>query len=495
MLLSDIISELRGSVLAVENFKELEIFGVCENSREVGEGDIFVGVRGERLDGNSFIGSAIRRGCRCVVTDKEIIGNVKETVIKCKNARKTLAEISKILYGDPTGKIKLIGITGTKGKSTTAEFLYSLMKFCDIPAAKISTLGVGGISVNFESCENTTPSAPMIYRMINQAIREGKEYFIIEVSSQALSHYRVFGLTFDTVIYTGFSYDHVGPYEHKCERDYFMAKRRLFCDYSAKLAIVLDDGELSERMSYGVERIVRVGDNAYDEYRISSVYSADSGVVFTLSGVDIRLGMLGEYNAKNAALAIACISELSGVDIRRLREALLDTRIKGRFELYTLGNIGIIIDFAHNADSMRSLFLSVRKICLGRIIAVFGSVGERANSRRRENARIAEEYADFSVITADNPGNESEEDICKEIQSFFMNKRKSRIITDRKEAIKHALALAEDGDYVLLLGKGHEEYQRIGKRDVRFSERAIIESLGARRSALYEAKSIPNQKS
>jgi len=480
MLLSKIISELGGSVLSVENFKECEIFGVCENSKRISEGDIFVAIKGEIQDGNSFIGSAIKRGARCVVTDKEIKKNIKETAIKCKNARKTLAEISKILYGDPTDKIKLIGITGTKGKSTTAEYLYSVMTFLNVPCAKVSTLGVSGISFLYDNKDNTTPDAPTLYKMINQAVSEGKEYFIIEVSSQALAQQRLFGLHIDTVIYTGFSYDHIGPLEHKSERDYFMAKRKLFCDYGASTAIVIDDGELSRKISYGVEKILRVGFNEYDEYLISSPYSTDSGVVFMLSGVTVRLGMLGEYNAKNAALAIACVSELLGVAISRLSSALMDTRVKGRFELYSIGNIGIVIDFAHNADSMRSLFLAVRKICLGRIIAVFGSVGERAHSRRRENARVAEEYADFSIITSDNPARESSEEICKEIQSYFLNKRRTRIITDRKEAIKHAVALAEDGDYVLLLGKGHEDYQRIGNRDIRFSESEILKSLGAR---------------
>lgn len=480
MLLTEIIEALGHSALAVENFKEREIIGVTDNSKEVKEGFIFVAVRGKRRDGNSFISSAVRRGAVCVVTDAKIKGNIKETAIKCKNARKTLAEISKTIYGDPTGRIKLIGITGTKGKSTTAEYLYSVMLNSGVPCAKVSTIGIGGVEGFFENKDNTTPGAPMLYRMINQAIKEGKKYFIIEVSSQAISQHRIHGLSFDTVIYTGFSYDHIGPLEHENERDYFMAKRKLFCDYNAKRAIVIDDGEPSRRISYGVENIIRVGFEEYDEYRISSPYSTDSGVVFSLSGVTVRLGMLGEYNAKNAALAIATVSELTGVPLSSISMALKDVRVKGRFELYTVGNTVVVIDFAHNAESMRSLLCSVRRICYGRIIAVFGSVGERAVSRRRENAAIAEEYADFSLITSDNPANESGEEICKEIQSYFLDKRRTRIIPDRKEAIKHALALAEDGDYVVLLGKGHEDYQRIGNRDIRFSESEILKSLGAK---------------
>ncbi len=479
MLLSEMLKRLSSHVIPSSDFSDCEIVGITENSNEVKSGFIFVALRGLVRDGNDYIEEAAERGAVCIVTEKCLEDKSIKNAIICKNARKTMAELSKILYGDPSGRMKIVGITGTKGKTTTAEFLRECLAYSGIKCFSVGTLGVRGLPFDNERSKNTTPSSAVLFRTLARGAELGAEVAILEVSSQALVDFRVYGIAFDIVIYTGFSFDHIGRGEHKNMREYFLAKRRLFTDYSAKCAIVYDDGEYSRKISYGVSRIIRCGENMYDEYYISDIFITSPGVGFTIDGCDFSIGLEGKFNVINATLAMAAAKEISGNEIKKYRGILPSVRVRGRFEMYELDGKHIIIDFAHNADSIRNMCISVRKLSLGRIILLFGSVGGRAEERRREMAVTAEEFADFSIITSDNPGNEPAENICRDIRSYYRDKSKSRIIIDRRAAIIHALELAERGDYVLLLGKGHEEEQLVGTAYIPFSERDIISSLGA----------------
>ena len=231
-------------------------------------------------------------------------------------------------------------------------------------------------------------------------------------------------------------------------------------------------------MTKGRTRVIKVGKTDSD-YLYKPVFSSDEKSEFYVSGNKFYLSLGGEYNSKNAALALACASVLLGKDVASFGSCLTSIKVPGRYETYILNGVKIVIDFAHNGKSFEAICTSVAKNCEGRIILLFGSVGGRCYSRRRELAAAAERFADFSVITSDNPGNEPAERIANEIYSYFADKSKAKIVTDRERAIYFALSIASKKDIVLLLGKGQENYQLIGNTKVPFSEREILKKLGA----------------
>ncbi|MBE6536508.1 MAG: UDP-N-acetylmuramyl-tripeptide synthetase [Ruminococcaceae bacterium] len=444
---------------------------------------MFVCVKGNVYDGNRYSKEAVSRGAVAVVTDEKNAFSNFENAIICKSPRKCEAEISKILYGENVDKLKIIGITGTKGKTTTAKILSECIAHLGLKCVSLGTLGVEyyeGKQRIFLSgkSENTTPDAPFIYKALSDAYRDGARVAVIEVSSQALMSYRVFGIPFTACVFTNFSEDHIGEFEHSSIDEYLRAKRTLFSSYGSKICVINSDDESSEFISHGMEHIIEVGRES-EKFKVNVLLSDGSGNEFSVNGVELSLSLGGEFNAYNAALATVTASLLFGRDISEFREVLKRISVLGRYELYKIKDKTVIIDFAHNAESFRSVLTSVRKSSCGKIITLFGSVGERSIKRRSELARVAEAFSDFLVITSDNPGREAPEKICNDIYSSLTDKSKARIITDREAAIRYAVSRAEPSDTVLLLGKGHEKFQIIGNEKIPFSEGEIIKSLGA----------------
>lgn len=481
MHLSEILKRIE--YIKCLNFEDCEIRGVSEHSKSVKAGFVFVCVKGNLYDGNDFIKVAISLGACAVVTSDESAAQNFKNVIIVENPRKCEAEIAKALYGETLDKIKIIGITGTKGKTTTAKILAECSSFIGLKCISIGTLGTEyyerGKQVYLAGCgENTTPNAPYIYKALADAYSDGARVGIIEVSSQALKCYRVWGIPFTVCIFTNFSPDHIGKSEHSTLEEYLSAKRTLFSDYGSKICILNSDDSVASFISHGVEHIIEVGEKS-ESFRLSLLSSGESYSSFLLNGYELNLSLGGEFNAYNAALAVATASLVFGRDISQFSEVLKGISVPGRYEIYKVDEKKVIIDFAHNADSFRSIMTSARKNTTGKLIALFGSVGERSLSRRRELAEVSEELCDFLVITSDNPGEESVEKICGAIFGAFVDKNKAKIIADREAAIRFAVSYANKGDTVLLLGKGHEEYQLIGKDKIPFSEREIIKSLGA----------------
>ncbi len=479
MLLSELISLIDYD--SCIGFRECEVTGVTDRSSEATGGMIFVCIKGYKTSGERYVGEALSNGACAIVTSDESIAIDSKTVIFSKNARKTLAEIAKVLYFSSNHNIKIIGITGTKGKTTTAEMLYKCLKETGIKTVSIDTLGIKSTDKKdaiFET-ENTTPSAQILYRTLGEAARDGAKAAVIEVSSQALASWRVYGIPFDVCIFTGLSEDHIGNGEHKDFYEYREAKRMLFRDYGARVAIVNSSDPEAEFMARGVKRVVRVGFDKEDDYRISDIGFDLSGLKFSLNRTAINIGITGEYNAINAALAIAAACEISGEMIARFTNALLDIDICGRLECWHWQNRYVVIDFAHNPKSFEALFTSVSKLAFGKIIAVYGSVGNRCRGRRANLAAVAERFADISIITADDTDCESVDRICAEIYGSYRDKSRAFVVPDRREAIEKAFALSEEGDFILLLGKGHEKYQIVNGRRIPFSEQAVIASIGA----------------
>ncbi len=481
MLLSELIAALGASVVATANLCDCEVSDISECSYECDKGFIFAALDGCKRRGRDYIKQARARGAVCSLVEDGVDYPERETVIISKNARKTMAEIAKILYGNPAEKMKIVGITGTKGKSTVCEYLRSLLISKGVACMSVGTLGVCFPDGEVIETKNTTPSSPTVYRVLKDGVERGCTVAIIEVSSAALTDLRVYGIRFTYAIFTNLSYDHIGSFEHKNMREYFAAKRRLFTDYGVECAIAYDDGEISRRITFGVDKIIRVGGYEHDEIFVHSVTNQPSGTAFYIGKEQFRISLSAPFNAYNAALALACASELTGKSPIDFANALPIVRVRGRFEIYDIGGVSVVIDYAHNEDSIRSVISFIRGLSYGRIISVFGSVGGRERHRRRALAVVCDELCDLSVITADNPDFESAEDICNEIASYFTSADAVRVIPDREEAIKFAISLSRAGDFVLLLGKGHESYQLIGGKRVPFSEREIVKALGGRR--------------
>ena len=479
MLLSKLLTLI--DYEACINFKETEIIDVTDISSEVGKGTVFVCIKGTRTFGEQFVSEASKRGCEVVVTSNKSACEFDKTIIISKNARKTLAEISKAIYFNFDINMKIVGITGTKGKTTTSEMIVRLLNSISVKTASFGTLGVKileKIDPAFESL-NTTPSSRIIYKALRAAALEGVEVAVIEVSSQALASYRVYGIPFDICIFTGLSEDHIGIHEHKNLDDYREAKRSLFRDYGAKTVIVNSLDPEAELMSLGVQRAIRVGKSDDDEYRISNIVFNESGIEFCLNSDMIRLGILGEYNVINAALAIATVSEMSEIDVSHFKDTLSKIEIPGRMEFWGWQKRSIIVDFAHNPQSFEAVFLEAKRLAGNNIIAVFGSVGDRSFGRRSGLASVAERYADISVITSDDTFEENAESVCEEIYGNFRDKSAVYTVLDRRMAIQKAFSLSNEGDFILILGKGHEKHQIVGGVRYPFSDQEVIQSLGA----------------
>lgn len=468
------LSKLLGSVSGTtkNSFFDVEITSVTEDSKRCVDGSLFVAIKGSKHNGASFIEEARRLGAKAFIVEKGMPVRDLKNVFFVDNPRKTLAEVCASFYGHPERKLRLIGITGTKGKTTTAVALSKILGSIGIKNIALTTVGVFGIES--ERAPNTTPSPSFIFPLLKRALQCGVTHAVIEVSSQALKDMRVFGLPFSAVAFTGISCDHVGAFEHPSFCDYLMAKRSLFTSYGAKFAAVYCDDEYSRYISDGVEKVVGCGFSNEADNRIWGFCDCIDGSEFYLDGTRVVTSLPGKFNAVNISIALTLASYVSGLSVSDIAEYASDVEVSGRFERFIVNGVNVIVDYAHNASSFTEILTLARRLFSGRVIAVFGSVGERSYMRRRELARVAEELADISYITTDNPGWEPPYSICLDIYFSFYNKDKARIVIDRKEAIERAINEAKSGECVLVLGRGHEDTIDLGREKIAFSDTEFV---------------------
>lgn len=460
------------SDIKTENFSDLDIRSVTVSSSSCKRGSLFVAIKGEKHDGCDFIGEAYARGARVfVLSEKRTIPSDSVTILS-NNPRKTLAELCSKISGNPEKKMMFVGITGTKGKTTTSVLLSKILDGMGIKNIAVGTLGV--IGMEYPKYVNTTPDPTVLFPLFKEAQRRGVRVVILEVSSQALKDFRIFGIKFDSVGFTGLGRDHVGFSEHPTVSDYICSKRLLFTSYGAKRAVVNFDDPYSSYMSADIPKVIRCGLTENSEIVISDYSDNADGSSFLISGVRVVTKLPGLYNARNTAIALALAREITGNSISEGAGYVNSVKISGRYDRHVIDGKNIIIDYAHNKDSVKEVIKLSRRLFGGKIICVFGSVGERSFKRRQELAEVTEKYADFSVITSDNPGYELPLSICADIYSFFKDKTKAKIIVDRGNAISYAIGLANVGDSVLLLGKGHETVMYISGKEIRFSDADFV---------------------
>lgn len=485
MLLKELLSNVTSLPLPMR-----EIAAVTEDTRRADANSLFVCIRGARFDGHTLADRAYANGCRCFVSEEHLSLPQDATVVTVANTRTALAQIACTLYGTPSHKLRIIGITGTKGKTTTACLIREVLNASGIPCGYIGTNGISYANVR-KTTLNTTPDALTLQKTLAEMSTAGIKAVAMEVSSQALLQDRVGGMRFETTVFTNFSKDHIGQNEHPTLENYRDCKHRLFTDFDARLAIWNADDPTT--------KIMRKGASAKKEILYStSVASADLkatdvrpaqrsgalGISFKLSfkkeTVECHLPLIGTCNVSNALCAAAVATEMFGLTPSQISSALSNAVVSGRSESYLLpSGATAIIDYAHNRESLYQLLSSLRDYHPNRLYCLFGSVGERTQLRRRDLAEVAAALSDECILTSDNPGNEPPEQILDEIASFLPAGFPYVKIPDRKEAIRYALQKVKKGDVLLLAGKGHETYQLIGNEKLPFVEREILKELSA----------------
>lgn len=470
---------------------DAEITGICYDSRRAKSGDLFVCVCGTLSDGHRYARSAYDRGCRVFVCEREPENLPDDAqILYSENTRSSLGMLAAEFFGHPEKKLRLIGITGTKGKTTTALMIKAMLDAGGIKTGYIGSNGVDFAGFHFDTV-NTTPEGCDIYDYLARMVKCGVSAAVLEVSSQALYMERVRGLVFDICVFTNFSRDHIGGAEHPDMEHYKMCKMKLFSERLDGTALINADDPTGEEFALTARSA------GADVRYFSSVKNADFcaenislirdgsglGSTFDLKTPKGKTKALihfpGDFSVSNATAA-AAVCELLSVPLDNIARELPRISIKGRFETVSIGGVDYIIDYAHNGKSLRSALTVLRKYQPRRLICLFGSVGGRTFGRRAELGSVAAELADLSILTADNPDNEPPENIIAEIAEQYKDKEKYVAISDRKKAIEYAMSIAEPGDIVLLAGKGHENYQLISGRHEPFCERDILLSKNKR---------------
>lgn len=468
-----------------------DINDIVYDSREAAAGTLFFCLPGARFDGHSFAGAAYAAGCRAFVVEHHVDLPEDAIQIKVESARHALALMSAEFYGNPADSLVLIGITGTKGKTTTSILIRETLNNCGIKAAYIGGNGVIFGNTHLETV-NTTPESRELQRYFRMMVDNGVTHVAMEVSSQALAYNRVDGIKFDIVVYTNLSPDHISPTEHKTFDEYRDAKKRLFTEFGAAHFVcniddenaryMLADSPIPDVVTYAIGRPADyVGCDAVP-FREDAYLGIDFEVLHNGVKTGIRMNTPGEFSVYNGLAALA-VCGICGINLRSCSDAMKNITVLGRFELVNaLPDITFVIDYAHNGLSLRSALRVLREYNPGRLICVFGTIGGRAFDRRAELAEAASEYADLSIITSDNPDREEPEKIIADIVEHYDKSKLYTVIVDREEAVRFAVRIARAGDIVLFAGKGHENYQLIDGKKQPFSERSII---------LDEASKIP----
>ncbi len=466
------------------NPTEMDVLSLCCDSRKVFADSMFVCISGAVTDGHEYAWGAYNRGCRIFVIERSVRLPDDAFVIVTDNTRIALAKLSAAFFGNPAEEMTVIGITGTKGKTTSSLMIYHALNQNGIPTGYIGSNGVCFKDYSFGTV-NTTPESYDLHYYMRKMLNAGVKTLVMEVSSQALKMARVHGIPFKICVFTNLSPDHIGEHEHPDFNDYKLCKHSLFTDYGTDTIIYNADDEYANEM-IGGNRCKKVGISiqAPADFRAKDITYFRSpgkiGVNFICNHDNrtfpISVAFPGEFSVYNALTALAVCSEL-GLDAERIAATLPDIRIKGRFETHELpGGATAVIDYAHNGVSLKAALQALRAYEPNRLVCLFGSVGGRTRIRRAEMGLVASRDADFCILTSDNPDNEAPSAIIGEIATYFTSGTCPYMaIADRKKAIEYALSHAEKGDIILLAGKGHESYQIICGIREEFSEAEIIE--------------------
>ncbi len=459
-----------------------EIDSLSRDSRIVASGTLFVCIKGAVSDGHEYAMSAYQKGTRVFLSERPLSLPNDATVITVKNTRKALAVVSRTFYGDPQSSLRLVGITGTKGKTTTALTAFHVLNAAGIKTGYIGSNGVRFGTYSYTTA-NTTPESCDLYKYMRQMVDDGVKCLVMEVSSQAIYLDRIYGIDFDTCAFTNLYVDHIGGAEHPTFEHYRDSKRRLFTEHNAKAIVYNKDDPYAEYMvgtSRNKKVSVSIGQSADICGRDIKIKKGEFCVSFDMVSGNIHfptsVSSPGHFSVYNALLA-AGICQSLGLTLKQISAHLPSAVIDGRFEsIDVLDGVRFVIDYAHNGASLEAALGALREFKPKRLICLFGSVGGRTFDRRAELGHAAAKLADLCILTSDNPDFEDPEKIISDIAEEFKHESACKYVAipDRSEAIRYAVKKAKKGDIILLAGKGHEDYQLINGKKIPFSERAII---------------------
>jgi len=457
----------------------IEIKGLEYDSRRIKPGMLFAAITGYRLDGKEFIGEAIRNGAVAILSDREIECNLPVVIVA--SVRKALADLAACFYDYPGRKLKVIGVTGTNGKSTTVFLIKKILDFAGIKTGMINSL-VYDTTVEQFKAERTTPDSIEIQYYLHQMEKAGCEYAVIEVSSHALVLNRVDNIDFTVGLYTNFSRDHLDF--HKSMDKYLSAKKLLLGKIAGRSSYAVINQDVPEFVSlideYDIFAISYSPDGHDADIKIDSPKLSPTISFFNLmifdDSCEVWFNLPGRYNLANAAGAAAAATAI-GIDIDIIKNGLeLADPILGRYQPVIMGQpFSVVIDYAHTPDALERLCQSAREITTGRILTLFGCGGDRDSGKRPLMAEAASRNSDFVILTSDNPRTENPEKIFKETLPG-MTGDNYEVVSDRREAIRAIIGKAEKNDTVLIAGKGAEDYQEIGTTRHPFNDKTEIES-------------------
>ena len=481
--------ELKNLLRGLENFKtkgnlDIDIKKVESNSKKVIPDSLFIAIKGFDFDGHEYVEEAIKNGATAVMLD--ISADLKKvkipagiTVILTSNTRLALAIVACNFFNHPSRNFKLIGVTGTKGKTTTTYMIKSILEKAGYKVGLIGTIAnyIGDTCLGESS--RTTPESlelqELFYKMSNAKV----DYVVMEVSSQSLKLNRVYGSYFDYAIFTNFYKDHISLKEHSDMDDYFNSKLKLF-SMCMKGFINADDFKCtkiknnSPKCMFKTYSIDNNSDYLAKDITITNV-SVDFKVKIQTRNERIKVNIPGRYSVYNALAAISLTDSL-GVKVEQIKEGLENITVPGRNELVPNNKeLAIMIDYAHTAESLTNILQAVKTYTKGRVICVFGCGGDRDRTKRPQMGEVSGRIADYSIVTSDNPRTEDPKQIIDEIEEGIKKtKGKYEIIVDRTEAIKKAIDMMNKKDIVILAGKGHETYQEINGEKRHFDERELV---------------------
>ena len=478
MKVSELIKDLDYTLL--QGSLDTEVVEIENDSRKVAEGYLFFCIAGSVRDGHEFAKEVVEKGASVLVVEKPVEVPEGVAVLQVPNSRYAMGMISSVFYGEPSKQLTVIGITGTKGKTTTTYMIQSMLEQTGHRTGLVGTIEIMDGKERIPAA-NTTPESLKLQRILRDMVANGLDSVVMEVSSQGLMLDRVAGVDFDYGIFTNLSEDHIGPNEHASFEEYCMWKSKLF--QLCKVGIFnQDDPNFEGILKNHTCKVITYGMHEGADYQASDwkLHNEDGhlGIEYHLSGKaegQMLVNIPGKFSIYNSLAAIAVANEMN-VDIQVIQQVLTTVKVRGRVELIPISDaFTILIDYAHNAVSLESILETLREYNPGRLVSVFGCGGNRSKTRRYEMGEVSGRLADFTIITSDNPRFEEPQAIIDDIITGISKTDGNYIeIIDRKEAFRYAIMHAQTGDVIVLAGKGHEDYQEIKGVKYHMDERELI---------------------
>jgi UDP-N-acetylmuramoyl-L-alanyl-D-glutamate--2,6-diaminopimelate ligase len=477
--LNELITGLQYEVL--KGSTSCALAGITADSREVQPGWAFVAIPGVKVDGHAFIAQALAQGACVLVVDRPL--DLPTTTLVCclrvPDTRHALAHMAAAFFGHPSRQLRLIGVTGTNGKTTSTYLLEAVLRAHGLTPGVIGTVTYR-YAGHERPADQTTPAAEDIQRMLRQMVDAGVSDCVMEVSSHALAQHRVWGCQFAAALFTNLTQDHLDY--HADMAAYFAAKARLFTTYQPGVAVLNYDDPAGEKLIHETPApVITYGFSPASDVGVEHLAMDASGINLTVrmepQPVTVRSQLIGRHNVYNILGVLATAKGL-GLGIEQTVQGIARLRtVPGRFERVDWGQrFSVLVDYAHTDDALRNVLQAARGIATGRVLVVFGAGGDRDRSKRARMGRVAAQYSDMAVITSDNPRTEAPMAIIRAIEVGFREIGRAsqyRLIEDRARAIHEAIGLAQAGDVVLIAGKGHETYQIVGDKRFSFDDRQV----------------------